>query len=310
MSSSITAIINPASSAGRTGDHLTEIGEKIKYFLGDDSRILITSKPDHATHLSRNALLNECDLIVAIGGDGTINEVINGFFYDDIIINKQAKLGIINFGTGSGLAQSLHLPNDLSKQFEIIKIGESKKIDCGRIVYHSQKNANTIRYFINEFQLGIGGAVVKNVKSHQKRLGGSLAFGLTTIKSVFSHPNQSFTIEIDHHKTIEDNFTGVIIANGDYTGGGMNLAPGAKLDDGYFNVLLIHGLTVPQRLIAFSKVYSGKHINNGKFSYFPAKYLNINSCEKVVLEADGELLGHLPCSVEILSSVIPICSLN
>lgn len=310
MSLITTVIINPASAGGKTGKHLSEIREKIRYFLGKQTKICLTTKPNDATRLTKKALSAGCNLIVAVGGDGTINEVINGFFASGHLINNQIKLGIINCGTGSGLAQSLHMPDDLSQQFGIIKLGETRKIDCGRITYHSQQRHKKVRYFINEFQLGIGGTVVKNVRNQQKRLGGSLAFGLTTIKSVFTHPNQPLTIEIDHEKTIEDDFTGVLVANGDYTGGGMNLAPEAKLDDGNFNVLLIHGLTIPQRLIAFSKVYSGNHINNGKFSYFPAKYLNISSQENVLLETDGELLGNLPCSVEILPLTIPICSYN
>jgi YegS/Rv2252/BmrU family lipid kinase len=310
MSSKTTAIINPASSAGKTGSHLAELSEKIKYFLGDDIRIELTRKPNDATHLSRKALIDGCNLIVAVGGDGTINEIVNGFFSNGHLVNDQSKLGIINCGTGSGLAQSLHLPDTVSRQLEIIKLAEFRRIDCGRIIYQSKSNPKKIRYFINEFQLGIGGTVVKNVQNHQKRLGGSLAFGLTTIKSVFTHPNQHMDIVVNKEKTIESNFTGIVVANGEYTGGGMNLAPAAKLDDGYFNILLIQGLTIPQRLIAFSKVYSGNHIKNGKFSFFQAKSLKINSNENVLLEADGELLGRLPCSVEMLPHAIPICSYN
>jgi diacylglycerol kinase family enzyme len=130
------------------------------------------------------------------------------------------------------------------------------------------------------------------------------------LKSVFTHPNQKLHIKVDAAKNINGFFTGIVIANGAYTGGGMNLTPGAKTDDGFFNILLIKDLSLKDRLVAFSKIYSGKHIKNGKFSYFTAKKLNVSSKEKVLVEADGELLGNLPCSVQIVPKAIPVIVAN
>ena len=115
---------------------------------------------------------------------------------------------------------------------------------------------------------------------------------------------------MDAEKNINGLFTGIVIANGAYTGGGMNLTPGAKTDDGFFNILLIKGLSIKDRLIAFSKIYSGKHIKNGKFTYFPAKKINVSSKEQVLVEADGELLGNLPCTVQLVPKAIPVLVAN
>jgi diacylglycerol kinase family enzyme len=236
--------------------------------------------------------------------------VANGYFDKENLIGSQCNLGIINCATGGGLAQSLGIPASCAEQFKVIKSGKVKKIDCGKITYYNQTNYPVIRYFVNELQFGIGGTVVRQTRRWQKRLGGKLAFGLTTVSSVFNHPNQRLELEVNNNKKIDGLFTGVVVANGAYCGGGMNLAPGAETDDGQFNVLLIHGQSVIDRLIAFSKVYSGQHINNGKFSYFPAKKLRITSTEKVLIEADGELLGDLPCTVEITQNAIPVLIAN
>jgi diacylglycerol kinase family enzyme len=97
-----------------------------------------------------------------------------------------------------------------------------------------------------------------------------------------------------------------MIANGAYTGGGMNLAPHARLNDQQLDVLLMHAQTVPQRLMTFPKIYSGRHIGSPKFSYFHAKHIRVDTKEDVLLEADGELLGYPPCDIEIIESGIQV----
>ena len=137
-------------------------------------------------------------------------------------------------------------------------------------------------------------------------MGGFLAFGLTTLATIFRQPNQKMSISIDNNKMIDREFLGIMIANGAYTGGGMKLAPYARLNDHRLDVLLMHAQSIPQRLITFPKIYAGKHIESPKFSYFHAKHISVHTEEDVPLEADGELLGHPPCDIEILDSCIQV----
>jgi YegS/Rv2252/BmrU family lipid kinase len=310
MSKKMTLIFNPASAGGKTAKVLENIIEMIKSHLGMIPKIYITQKPLEATSLARDAIKKGSTLIVAVGGDGTIQEVVNGYFDKNMLVGRACHLGILNCGTGGGLAQSLGLPRSLLEQLDIIKNGKVRIIDCGKINYFDRKDHPVASYFVNELQFGIGGTVVSHTGKLKKRLGGKLSFGFTTISSVFSHANQQLQLEIDTKKNIEGVYTGIVVANGAFTGGGMNLAPGAETDDGYFNILLMNGLSVTSRLLAFSKIYSGKHIKNGKFRYFPAKKLKVMSSEKVLFEADGELLGNLPCTVKIIPKSIPVLVAN
>ncbi len=301
MAEHTTVIFNPASAGGKTAGQLLKITEVIKSGICANPQIYITRRPGEATDLTRQALKDETSRLIAVGGDGTIQEVVNGYFDHDALIGRICPLGIINCGTGSGLAQSLGIPNSLSEQLDVIKTGRIKRIDCGKIRYTDHSGHPVIRYFINELQFGIGGAVVRKTGKLKKRIGGKSAFCLTTLSAIFSHPNQRLHLEFNGRKYFDAHFTGIVVANGAFTAGGMNLAPGSKVDDGLFNILLIHGQPAISRLIAFSKIYSGDHIRNGKFTYFPAKKLTVTSKEKVLFEADGELLGDLPCSVEIVT---------
>jgi YegS/Rv2252/BmrU family lipid kinase len=302
--------MNPASAGGKTARHLGLIKDIIVSHICKTPKFMITAKPWDAALMTKKAIEQGASLLIVAGGDGTIQEVVNGYFDKNRMIGAKCPLGIINCGTGGGLAQSLRIPKSLISQFDVIKKGTEHKIDCGRVQYLDHKQHTHTRYFINELQFGIGGTVVNQTGILKKRLGGTLAFGLTTLKSVFTHPNQRLQIKVDYEKKLDGFFTGVVVANGAYTGGGMNLTPGAETDDGYFNILLINGLSVKDRLIAFSKIYSGKHIKNGKFSYFTAKNLSISSKEQVLVEADGELLGNLPCEVKIVPKSIPVLISN
>ena len=237
MSKKITLIFNPASAGGKTAKILENIIEMVKSHLSRMPDIYITRKPLEATSLARDAIKKGSALIIAVGGDGTIQEVVNGYFDNNKLVGSSCHLGILNCGTGGGLAQSLGISGSLQEQLDIIKNGKVKIIDCGKINYFNHKGHPVARYFINELQFGIGGTVVSQTGRLKKLLGGKLSFGLTTVSSVFTHPNQRLEIEINNKKNIDGSFTGVVVANGTFTGGGMNLAPGAETEDAIIPLL-------------------------------------------------------------------------
>jgi diacylglycerol kinase (ATP) len=302
----ISIIANPASAGGKTGKKLHKIIKLIDKYFSYRYKLNLTSRPRDATNLSRKAAKEDFDTIIVIGGDGTIQEIVNGFYEHDKLINPHIKLGIINCGTGCGLSQSLNLPCKTEEQLQIIYQGYTSSIDIGKAIYNNGEIRPETRYFVNELQLGIGSTVVNKVQTKQKKLGGFLAFGLTAALTIFSQKDHEMTLAIDSQLRFNRKFLGIVIANGAYTGGGMNLAPQAQLNDGYFDILLIHAQSIPQRLKNFPRIYFGKHINLSQFSYGRARKIKIDSSDNILLEADGELLGHLPCSVEILPAAIRI----
>ena len=173
----INVIFNPTAGGGLANKLRSKILAGIIRRFGNNYTLTETHFVGEATMLSRNAIANGTGLIIAIGGDGTIQEVVNGFFNDGMFINPQCELGIIDCGTGSGLTQSLNLPASLENQIDLICEEKTCAIDVGRIIYCNHESKREPRIFVSECQLGIGSAVVEGVQSKHKRFGGAFAFG-------------------------------------------------------------------------------------------------------------------------------------
>lgn len=302
----VHVILNPASSAGRTGRRQAEILAALERRLGPGFSLLVTGRPDDATASAREASLAGVELIVVVGGDGTIQEAVNGLMLGGKPPRRTPQLGIVNAGTGHGFCQSLGLPGGLDAQCAAIASGGSRPIDVGRVAFTDEDGRSRLRYFVNECQAGIGGQVVEKVRSGYKRLGGSLGFGLATLKAALSWPDRLIRFSVDDGPFSEGLFVGIVAANGASMAGGMRLAPDAEVDDGRFDVLFMHGQTLPERLRNFPKIYSGRHLASPKFGCLRARSLSMASEETVPFEADGEPLGCLPCRIEILPSALEI----
>lgn len=305
-SKKIHVIINPVSAGGKTGARQLEILEAFDRRLGERYSLCVTSEPLEASSSARKAILDGSELIITIGGDGTIQETINGFFSEGKLINPACRLGIIDSGTGHGFTQSLGLPAGLKEQLEVIQRGQIRSIDLGKVIFTDENGHRREHYFINECQAGIGGEVVRLVQSKHKRWGGFIAFGAITLFTALRYPNQPMTVEIDGTTRLTERFIGIVIGNGNYMAGGMNLTPQARVDDGLFDILFMHEQSLPQRLWNFPKIYSGRHLASSKFTQYRGKRVALSSSETITFEADGEFLGNLPCSIEILPSVLQV----
>lgn len=305
-SKGVHVIFNPVSAGGKTGARQAEILNALERKMGNGYSLCVTGEPLEASFSAKKAILEGSELIITIGGDGTIQETVNGFFSDGNIINPSCQLGIIDSGTGHGFVQSLGLPSGLEEQLEVIHRGQAQPIDLGKVVFSDKNGQPKEHYFINECQAGIGGEVVRLVHSRHKRLGGFIAFGAVTLLTALRYPNRSMTVEIDRTTRITERFIGVVIGNGNYMAGGMKLIPHAKVDDGLFDILLMHEQSIPQRLRNFPKIYSGRHLSSPKFTQYRGKKVTLSSSESVTFEADGEFLGSLPCSIEIVPSAMQV----
>jgi YegS/Rv2252/BmrU family lipid kinase len=298
-------IFNPASGGGKTGKNQKKILAALDDYFNPYS-LFRTQKPLDATSSARSAILEGSELIIAVGGDGTIQETVNGFFCRGLSLNPRCELGVIDSGTGHGLAQSLGFPSDIPLQCQSISSGEVRHLDAGLVYFRDGEGKFRERIFINECQAGIGGEVVKSVGAAAKRLGGFIAFGISSVNQLFRYPNQIMTLRADGTAEIQKRFIAAVVANGNCMASGMRLAPRALADDGVFDILMIHEQTLAERLWNFPKIYSGRHITSSKFSYFQAKSIVLDSPQEIWVEADGELLGRLPCRMNILPRVLRV----
>lgn len=299
-------IINPASSAGRTGRRQREILAAIESTVGRGFSLFVTKRPDDATVSAREASLRGIELVIAVGGDGTIQEVVNGLMEAAKASDRRPQLGIINAGTGHGFAQSLGLPAGLDAQCAGIAGGSVRRIDIGRASFSDGSGRPVERCFINECQAGIGGRVVEKVRAGHKKLGGFLGFGLATLTTALSYPNRSIRFSLDDGPERSGAFIGIVAANGQAMAGGMRLAPRAMVDDGELDILFMHGQTLAERLRNFPKIYSGTHLGSPKFSCLRGRSISLASEDRVSFEADGEPFGHLPCRIEVVPAALEV----
>jgi YegS/Rv2252/BmrU family lipid kinase len=296
----VHVIVNPFSSGGKTGRRQPRILDQIARRVGIDHSVFITTRPKDAEHSTRAAIEQGAELVVVVGGDGTVHEVVNGFARNGTMINTSARLGIIGSGTAQDVIRSFRLPKKIDEQIETACGEQARPVDVGKVSYVARDGRLEEQVFFNECQQGIAAVVVQRFQAHHKWMGGFLGFGLTAVTTAARHREQIITVVVDDKPPVTDSFLGVVVSNGGFAGGGMNFAPKASVDDGLLDIVLIHKQAIPSRLFNFPKIYSGGHINLSWISYFQGRNIRISSAERVPVEADGEFLGYLPCTINIL----------
>lgn len=307
----IDIIINPTAGNGKTMRVARTLLQKIKSTCDFEIAISFTKAKDDATIITRRAILDGASMIIVLGGDGTINEVVNGFFSEGKPLNPLCELGIINCGTGGGFVRTLNFPRRLEHQIEQILNPGNRVLDLGQISYQESTGRVKKRLFINECQVGLGCKVASAVGKKLKFFGGRIAFGLSAAFLALSMKPLTLSVKFDNDPIQELVLIGLVIGNGTECAGGMKLTPDAKLDDGFFDVLSMNYMKVTDRMLNLSKVYSGKHILSPYFSLKRCKKLQIRSDKKILMEGDGEILGSAPFEIEILPLAIKVkCATN
>ena len=299
-------ILNPLAGGGKTKKIKGELVREVESRIGKNYLLTETSGQGDASILARKAAKEGAALIIAVGGDGTVNEVINGLLQNRKPVNDQCELGILNSGSGSGLAQTLGLPSSISDQLDMIFNSAANPMDVGFVSYKDLNDHFCERLFVSECQVGLGGSVVSHVGMKLKHFGGKIAFGSVALSHLFHYRASRMTIVHDHKQPESRKLIGLTIGNGVYCAGGMTLTPGARTDDGLLDVLQIHEMSLLKRFMNFGKVYSGSHIHSPHFSISQVNEISIGSEQPVWIEADGELLGKTPCMIGIIPGKIRV----
>jgi len=295
-------IFNPVAGGGRARKIYPELMAQFKARFGDDYRLSITENKGNATTIASEISKNGIPLIICAGGDGTINEVVNGLFDSGSLINPDIELGIVDCGTGGGFAESIGLPDALSEQIDLIFNTPGKLIDLAQCTCLDNNSSRLERLFVSECQIGLGSAVVSQVQNRHKIWGGKVAFGYVALKEVFK--SRKYPMNVHYNGTnIEEELVGIVVGNGHSCGGGMKLTPAAKINDGALDLLVMHNMNIPELIRQFMKIYSGSHIKSDRFTYEQTDYVKIDSEMDVLVETDGELLGTLP----VVIKVVPKC---
>lgn len=310
----VAAIVNPRSGGGKTGRAWRVISAALEAELGPVRAQFTTSASTPrfmpAAELTRNALKSGAQLVVAVGGDGTINEVVNGFFENGVAINEHAHLAILNTGTGGDFRKTFDVPQELEACAKRIGVGTTRVIDLGRITYTSEDGGTDTRYFNNIASFGLSGEVVRavNKASTSKIFGGAFAFFWSTLKTSFLYKTKPVRIETDAGFDETLNVGMCAIANGRFFGGGMMIAPTARPDDGLFDITIMRDTTFADMLSGGGSLRDGTHIKNPKILQLQCCSLTATPVgpDPVLLDVDGEAPGRLPARYEILPAAITL----
>ena len=295
-------IMNPCAGYGRMGRQWPSIEAELRTHF-EDLAVFPTEASRHATTLTRRALKEGYSRIISAGGDGTHHEVLNGFFEEGQSLNPDAVLALFPCGTGSDLARTLRIPRG-RRALEAVCGDSIVSADVGRVqLLDHDGNPETI-YFLNTCHVGMGGEVAVQVKHSLKRFGGFAAFLWGTLRALCRYTDKNMRIECDG-RVLEQPVKDLIVAKGQYDGGGMHIAPFARLDSGTFEVYLIGKVSFVDTLLSLPRLYRGSlHERTDIVQYFRASTIQVECDEPVYVSPDGELPGTLPARFDLLPRAV------
>ena len=268
---------------------------------------MFTKYPSHASKLAKELALKKADYIIGVGGDGTLHEIINGLFNNKKSLHPSLTLGYIPSGTGQDFSRNFSYPNNLTQILDVLKNKKTLSCDIAYIEVHNSSNKKKEYYFINCCSVGLGAYAAKIANAKNKILGARLSYLRSILQAIFvCKPTKVAIVRNKSQTPLIKNINNISIANGCYVGGGLYIAPHAKVSDGFFDMITFEDMNKLELLRHLPRAYSGKHLELDKVSEEKSQSLTIvpQSNETVFVEADGEYIGKLPIKVEVLKKAV------
>ncbi len=294
-------IVNPVAGAGRTAKQWPQIMSLLKN-IGLRFEYDLTEAPRHAIELAKSAAKKGYELVVSVGGDGTINEIVNGLYDAGNI--RDVSLGIISTGTGSDYIRTVGVPREHKEACQCLLNPRKLLVDLGVVEYVS--GGRTVkRLFVNFAGLGFDAEVVKDTTQRFKALGTMPSYLMGLLTTLLTYKNKEVSLNLDG-KTDDRKVCAIVMSNGKYGGGSMFVAPDADPTDGLLDVLTIGDLSKPDLLWSLPRIYKGTHLTHPKVTMERAREIEIQPKEPMSLQADGELLGEAPARFDILPATLNV----
>ena len=301
-------IVNPASADGATRENWPKIASDLRTHFGAFS-VAFTEAPGDGRTLAAEAARQGTRLIIACGGDGTISEVVNGILES----NQETELGILPGGTGSDFRRTLGMPTNIAAAAHALREGRTRTIDAGRVTFVNDNDERETRFFINVASFGMSTEVLSRTASGEakkwipgfapRKLGSKLSYAAATLQTTFSTTPTEVHVQLDEQPERRWRVAEFCVANARYYGGAMKIAPDAKLDDGLFDVITIGDASAFRILANSPRLYFGAHLRMDEVTHALAKQVlarPVKKDEVVRVELDGEVLGRLPATFQIM----------
>jgi len=304
-------IVNPKSAGGSTKDNWAGIASDLRTHFGAFS-VAFTKASGDGIVLARTAAESGRKFIIACGGDGTINEVANGILDS----GTHCELGVLPSGTGGDFRRSLGMPSSPREAARSLRNGRTETMDVGKVTFRDHAGLTTSRFFMNISSFGLAASIIERVKASNSlswlpvaSLRGRASFALSTLQEVSGMDAVLIKIAVDggDEKTLQTiNFC---VANAQYFGGGMKIAPDAKINDGFFDVINIGDIGTAKIMLNAYSIYRGTHVEMAEVNCTRAKRVEARSANEtldVLVEIDGELPGKLPAVYEVVPDALKI----
>jgi len=291
-------IVNPLSAGGSTGEAWPQIASDLRSHFGS-FRAVFTKHRGDAAALASEAARKGAKLIIACGGDGTTSEVANGILSS----GKDAELGILPSGTGGDFRRTLEIPARSRDAARILRIGRSVRIDVGRVSYTDQEGRDATRYFVGVASCGMSTKVIERVKTED------VSFVNALLKTAMRNEPVRLLVQLDDSHERHLVVSNLCVANARYFGGGMKIAPDAKLTDGKLDIVSIGDLSAMKIFTSAPRVYTGSHLSMPEVSHTLARRITVRASDRaaeIPLEVDGELPGRLPATFQIIPEALRV----
>ncbi|HHV61856.1 MAG TPA: diacylglycerol kinase family lipid kinase [Firmicutes bacterium] len=285
----IQVIVNPRAGRGRGRKAIPVIEKKLRD-AGVDFDIHVTRFPGDAVEVARKAAAGGCDIVVAAGGDGTTNEVVNG------IVDTGVLFGVIPCGTGNDFAIGLGIPRDVNRACELILKGGVKKVDIGRVAG---------RYFVGSVGIGFDATVAFEANRSIPLLRGSVVYAIALLKVLFTYRTKKMKIRLDGN-TIHVTPLLVAVTNAPTYGGGMRITPNAIMDDGLFDICIVSEMRSMEALYHFPKIFKGSHARLKKVTMLRGREILVEAEEAVPFHMDGEVMTGDHLHLELFHSALGV----
>ncbi len=263
----------------------------------------MSEKPGDIAALTERAVADGAQVVVVVGGDGTVLEAVNGLVRSRG--GASAELAVLPRGTGTDFVRSLRLPTGMDAAIDVATNGEARAIDIGLAAYLAWDGSQTEAYFANFAGAGISGAIARRANVSSKALGGRVSFFWATIAVFARWKSAAVTVEVDGARR-EGHMFEVLAMNGDYTGGGMWVTPEAEPDDGRLDVLLIGDVTKADFVRTFPKMYRGKHLSHPKIELLHGARVDVEAAIPLPIVLDGEQPGTTPARFEVVPQALRV----
>jgi diacylglycerol kinase (ATP) len=291
-------LVNPASGNGATGRKWPSLAHRAAQ-LGLTGETLLSERPGHLIELAGEAVDKGATLVVAVGGDGTLNEVVNG------IAERDVELATIPLGTGMDFGRTYGIPTRFEDAVHVALHGDVRTIDAGRVCYRTWAGEAAERFFANVSSVGMSGAVAQRANGMSKALGGKATFFYALTRVFLEWENTEVTVRLDDAER-RGRMHDVIVANGVWHGGGMMLAPDAAPDDGRFDVVLIGDVSKLDFLTTAPKIYKGTHVHHPKVEVLRSAHVEVDAPVQLPIELEGEQVGTTPATFEVVPAALHV----